>query len=135
MDPSTVARGPSEITWSRSPRTAGRAIAHLRPVCRVQLPRTAGGKEGAASMGCHLEGPFISKRKKGAHPEHLVTGFPGGMKDVVERYVGCQHLAECICRGSIGGTMEVPRFPALTLCRCVAGSVGQCRHDHPGAGA
>lgn len=36
----------------------------------------AGGINGAQVLGAHIEGPFISKEKKGAHdPDTLVEGF------------------------------------------------------------
>ena len=36
--------------------------------------------------GLHLEGPFISKDKKGAHPLHCIRGFPNGFRDVLDVY-------------------------------------------------
>ncbi|KAJ8377230.1 hypothetical protein AAFF_G00264580 [Aldrovandia affinis] len=48
-----------------------------------------GGREGAGVLGVHVEGPFISPQKKGAHPEMFLRGFEaGGVRDVLETY-GC----------------------------------------------
>eukprot|EP00911_Craspedida_sp_UC1_P000168 UC1_evm4s131 len=46
----------------------------------------ASSSGGATCLGWHLEGPFINTRKKGAHPEALITDFEGGMRDVEARY-------------------------------------------------
>ncbi|KAG7459794.1 hypothetical protein MATL_G00214400 [Megalops atlanticus] len=46
-----------------------------------------GGKEGAGVLGVHLEGPFISLEKKGAHPEQYLRSFQtGGTQDLLETY-------------------------------------------------
>ena len=34
----------------------------------------------------HLEGPFISKEKKGAHPEHLIRQLKDGFTEMLEVY-------------------------------------------------
>ena len=36
--------------------------------------------------GLHLEGPFISKEKKGAHDVNLIRTFENGMADVTKVY-------------------------------------------------
>eukprot|EP00050_Salpingoeca_kvevrii_P010604 m.9379 g.9379 ORF g.9379 m.9379 type:complete len:428 (-) comp2967_c0_seq1:56-1339(-) len=51
-----------------------------------QIARRPGGKQGAAVLGLHLEGPFICPAKKGAHPEQHIRTFPRGPTDVAEVY-------------------------------------------------
>ncbi|XP_023654413.1 N-acetylglucosamine-6-phosphate deacetylase isoform X1 [Paramormyrops kingsleyae] len=46
-----------------------------------------GGAEGAGVLGVHLEGPFISREKRGAHPEHCLRSFQqGSLTDLLEVY-------------------------------------------------
>ncbi|CAI8019600.1 N-acetylglucosamine-6-phosphate deacetylase [Geodia barretti] len=57
--------------------------ASILPEMRV----SEGGSHGAAVLGVHVEGPFISREKKGAHPEQFIQSLlsPGA----VVRTYGC----------------------------------------------
>ncbi|XP_078519151.1 N-acetylglucosamine-6-phosphate deacetylase [Lissotriton helveticus] len=52
-----------------------------------QITVTEGGPHGAGVLGTHLEGPFISREKKGAHPEHCLRTFEDrGFQDLLATY-------------------------------------------------
>ncbi|XP_028310283.1 N-acetylglucosamine-6-phosphate deacetylase [Gouania willdenowi] len=52
-----------------------------------QIKVQEGGPDGAGVLGVHLEGPFISAEKKGAHPEHCLRTFSSRpTEDLIEVY-------------------------------------------------
>ena len=51
---------------------------------RVQ--KTEASVNGAGILGVHLEGPFISKEKRGAHPEDLIQSYDSGIQDLINMY-------------------------------------------------
>ncbi|XP_028670113.2 N-acetylglucosamine-6-phosphate deacetylase [Erpetoichthys calabaricus] len=55
---------------------------------------TEGGPTGAGVLGVHLEGPFISQEKKGAHPEqHLRSFQTRGFQELLETYGSLENVA------------------------------------------
>ncbi|XP_036344718.1 N-acetylglucosamine-6-phosphate deacetylase-like [Rhagoletis pomonella] len=53
---------------------------------RKIIPQVTGTTTGAQVLGLHLEGPFISPQKKGAHPENCIKDIDNGIDTLVEAY-------------------------------------------------
>ncbi|XP_066545491.1 N-acetylglucosamine-6-phosphate deacetylase isoform X2 [Amia ocellicauda] len=61
--------------------------AHIYHKVLPEISVHDGGIEGAGVVGVHLEGPFISLEKKGAHPEQYLRSFQnGGTRDLLDTY-------------------------------------------------
>ncbi|XP_030836998.1 N-acetylglucosamine-6-phosphate deacetylase-like [Strongylocentrotus purpuratus] len=58
-----------------------------------QIHKTEGSNKGAGVLGLHLEGPFISVEKRGAHPQHLVHPLSGGTQDLFDVYSNLDDVA------------------------------------------
>ncbi|XP_055507521.1 N-acetylglucosamine-6-phosphate deacetylase [Leucoraja erinacea] len=58
-----------------------------------QIEVQKGGPEGAGVLGLHLEGPFISREKKGAHPEQYLRTFAQrGFPDLLDTYGSLENV-------------------------------------------
>ncbi|KAK3525368.1 hypothetical protein QTP86_031252 [Hemibagrus guttatus] len=59
-----------------------------------ELKVVDGGADGAGVLGLHLEGPFISEEKRGAHPPQFLRPFSkGGVADLFETYGQLENVA------------------------------------------
>lgn len=63
-------------------------VTSLPEIYHKILPRirkTNGGKNGANILGVHLEGPFISSEKKGAHELECIRDFDNVNMHFIEK--------------------------------------------------
>uniref|UniRef100_A0A8C4ZVL3 N-acetylglucosamine-6-phosphate deacetylase n=1 Tax=Gadus morhua TaxID=8049 RepID=A0A8C4ZVL3_GADMO len=75
------------------------------PEVKVQ----SGGVHGAGVLGVHLEGPFISLEKKGAHPEQFLRTFggSGGVNPLLEVYGGLDNVSMVTLAPELAGSQSV----------------------------
>uniref|UniRef100_A0A672GGB3 N-acetylglucosamine-6-phosphate deacetylase n=1 Tax=Salarias fasciatus TaxID=181472 RepID=A0A672GGB3_SALFA len=75
-----------------------------------QIKAHSGGQHGAGVLGVHLEGPFISSEKKGAHPEKYLRTFQsGGMADLTETYGSLDNVTVVTLAPELAGSQSVVR--------------------------
>lgn len=77
------------------------------------IKRTKGGEQGAAVLGIHLEGPFISPSKKGAHPEEHIKQLEKGFQSLIDTY------------GSLENVCLITLAPELPNARSVISELSQ----------
>lgn len=94
-----------------------------------QIPVKSGGPHGAGVLGVHLEGPFISREKRGAHPEaHLRSFETDGFHDVLATYGSLDNVRIVTLAPELGRSHEV--IQALTargICVSLGHSVANLR--------
>ncbi|XP_042636720.1 N-acetylglucosamine-6-phosphate deacetylase [Orycteropus afer afer] len=119
-----------------APSGCGRAVARMHPsspllsglppcaattLCAPDIPRQVlpqipvkrGGPQGAGVLGVHLEGPFISQQKRGAHPEaHLRSFAADAFCDVLATYGPLDNVSVLTLAPELEHSQEVIR--ALT---------------------
>jgi len=87
----TVVTSPAEVYHT--------VLPHLRP--------RQGGMHGATVLGVHVEGPFISQQKKGAHPQHYIRSPTNGYKSIEEMYgEGLKNVAIITIAPELDGSLE-----------------------------
>lgn len=71
------------------------------------IKRTKGGKHGATVLGIHLEGPFISPSKKGAHLECHIKQFEKGYKSLTDMYGSLENVSLITLAPELPNTQSV----------------------------
>ncbi|XP_047569025.1 N-acetylglucosamine-6-phosphate deacetylase isoform X2 [Lutra lutra] len=90
-----------------------------------QIPVKSGGPHGAGVLGVHLEGPFISREKRGAHPEaHLRSFEANAFHDVLTTYGALDNVRIVTLAPELGRSREVIRaLVARGICVSLGHSV------------
>ncbi|KAL0125744.1 hypothetical protein PUN28_004654 [Cardiocondyla obscurior] len=85
-------------------------VTSPKEVYRKILPKIKkqnGSNRGAGVLGVHLEGPFISPDKKGAHPEHCIRNLDQGFKSVTDMYGDLDNVCMLTLAPEIPNAMSV----------------------------
>uniref|UniRef100_G1PTU0 N-acetylglucosamine-6-phosphate deacetylase n=1 Tax=Myotis lucifugus TaxID=59463 RepID=G1PTU0_MYOLU len=90
-----------------------------------QIPVKSGGPHGAGVLGVHLEGPFISREKRGAHPEAYLRSFEANaFHDVLATYGSLDNVRIVTLAPELGSSHEVIRaLTARGICVSLGHSV------------
>ncbi|GFN81608.1 N-acetylglucosamine-6-phosphate deacetylase [Plakobranchus ocellatus] len=72
-----------------------------------KIKKKNGSKEGAGVLGVHIEGPFIDREKRGAHPEKYIKDYDNGFSDVLEVYGDLSNVAMITLAPEKKKTVEV----------------------------
>ncbi|XP_066919635.1 N-acetylglucosamine-6-phosphate deacetylase-like [Clytia hemisphaerica] len=71
------------------------------------LKPRSGGKHGAEILGAHLEGPFISKEKKGAHDINYIKSEVESLTTIEDVYGSLDDVSIITVAPELSGMMEV----------------------------
>ncbi|KAM4698045.1 N-acetylglucosamine-6-phosphate deacetylase [Rhinophrynus dorsalis] len=75
-----------------------------------QITVRDGGPDGAGVLGVHLEGPYISREKKGAHPEHCLRSYSErGFPELLATYGSLEGVSILTLAPEMGKSTEVIR--------------------------
>uniref|UniRef100_G1TVZ8 N-acetylglucosamine-6-phosphate deacetylase n=1 Tax=Oryctolagus cuniculus TaxID=9986 RepID=G1TVZ8_RABIT len=123
----TLVTSPPEVYHKTTSLEASERSASLTVL--PQIPVKSGGPHGAGVLGVHLEGPFISREKRGAHPEaHLRSFEADGFHDVLATYGSLDNVRIVTLAPELGRSREV--IQALTargICVSLGHSVANLR--------
>ncbi|XP_030780546.1 N-acetylglucosamine-6-phosphate deacetylase [Rhinopithecus roxellana] len=94
-----------------------------------QIPVKSGGPHGAGVLGLHLEGPFISREKRGAHPEaHLRSFEANAFQDLLATYGPLDNVRIVTLAPELGHSHEVIReLTTRGICVSLGHSVADLR--------
>ncbi|XP_049864936.1 N-acetylglucosamine-6-phosphate deacetylase [Pectinophora gossypiella] len=71
-----------------------------------RIQKTQGNKDGATILGVHLEGPFISLAKKGAHADEFIQYPEKGLQSIMETYGSLDNVIIVTLAPELPGALE-----------------------------
>eukprot|EP01063_Lacrimia_lanifica_P039218 TRINITY_DN8566_c0_g1_i1.p1 TRINITY_DN8566_c0_g1~~TRINITY_DN8566_c0_g1_i1.p1 ORF type:complete len:695 (+),score=233.07 TRINITY_DN8566_c0_g1_i1:61-2145(+) len=118
----TVSQGVlSHGCTSICPTVITSAPEHYRDVLPLLGKREGGKATGANLLGVHLEGPFLSELKYGAHRKEYVTAPKGGFMDAVQMYSKMDSISIVTLAPELEGAKDTIRELSNRGIRCSLG--------------